>query len=216
MGSPATEIAYITLKPGVNIEGSTPEAKVWQESLSIVAAQEGYKSAYYGRQLEDPSVLIFAIDWESRESHLNFIEAPAYDPFKKGLASIMEGVHLHHVRTEPPSVIGRAPVTEVATFFKAEDSFLENVEKFAKATEDGKPEGFYGAAYGKVIEKIVKHGDIAKDDTEKSNAVVLLIGWESKEVHLKFRDTALFKENIGLLREKNGGAEMFHVPFQTS
>jgi hypothetical protein len=25
---------------------------------------------------------------------------------------------------------------------------------------------------------------------------------------LKFRDAALFKENIGLLREKNGGAEM--------
>ena len=27
-------------------------------------------------------------------------------------------------------------------------------------------------------------------------------------MHIKFRDTALFTENIALLREKNGGAEM--------
>jgi len=128
----------------------------------------------------------------------------------------MDNVHLHHVQTEPPSIIGRASCTEVATFFKVDDTFLENVEKFANALEEGKPEGYYGAAYGKVIEKIVKHGDIAKNDEEPSNAVVLLIGWESKEVHLKFRDTALFKENIGFLREKNGGAEMFHVPFKTA
>jgi len=66
MGSPPTEIAYITLKPGVDIGGSTPEAKVWHEALSTVAAQEGYKGAYYGRQLEDPSVLLFVINWESK------------------------------------------------------------------------------------------------------------------------------------------------------
>jgi hypothetical protein len=35
-----------------------------------------------------------------------------------------------------------------------------------------------------------------------------LCSWESKALHLEFRDTALFKENIGLLREKNGGAEL--------
>lgn len=209
----ATEIAYITLKPGVDISGSTPEAKHWQEALSILAAQEGYKSCYYGRQLEDPSVLMFIIDWESKDSHQKFMEAPAYGPFKKNLAMIMDNVHLHHIHSAPPSVIGRAPCTEVATFFHCEDSFLENVEKFSKMLDQGRPEGYYGAAYGRVIEKIVKHGDISKEDVAQSEAVVLLIGWESKEIHLKFRDATLFKENIGLLREKNGGAEVFHVPF---
>lgn len=104
---------------------------------------------------------------------------------------------------------------------------VDNVEKFAKVLEKGKPEGYLGVAYGKVIEKIVKHGDIGKDDAEESSAVVLLIGyvmqshymsqehvtelynsWESKALHLKFRDTTLFKDNISLLREKNGGAEV--------
>jgi len=34
----------------------------------------------------------------------------------------------------------------------------------------------------------------------------LLVGWASREVHLQFRETALFKENIWLMREKNAGA----------
>jgi hypothetical protein len=103
----------------------------------------------------------------------------------------MEGVHLHHIQTEPPSIIGRAPCTEVATFFKVEDSFLENVEKFAKALDEGKPEGYYGAAYGKVIEKIIKHGDIAKDDAEPSNAVVLLIGYVNQFIEYITKDERL-------------------------
>jgi len=53
--------AYITLKPGVDIESSTQEAKTWQETLATVAAQDGYQRAYYGRQLEDPSILMYFI-----------------------------------------------------------------------------------------------------------------------------------------------------------
>jgi hypothetical protein len=61
MASPVSEIAYLTLKPGLDIEGSTPEAKIWQESVSVVAAQDGYQGSYYGRQLEDSNVLMFII-----------------------------------------------------------------------------------------------------------------------------------------------------------
>lgn len=53
--------AYITLKPGVDIESSTQEAKTWQETLATVAAQDGYQRAYFGRQLEDPSILMYFI-----------------------------------------------------------------------------------------------------------------------------------------------------------
>ena len=45
-----------------------------------------------------------------------------------------------------------------------------------------------------------------KDDN--GQAVTLFLGWESKEAHIKFRDTKLFEENIGLLREKHGGVTM--------
>lgn len=42
----------------------------------------------------------------------------------------------------------------------------------------------------------------------KGKAVVLVIGWESKEAHLAFRETDTFKENIHFLRQGMGGAEM--------
>lgn len=43
---------------------------------------------------------------------------------------------------------------------------------------------------------------------EGSNALVLFIGWESKEKHLEFRETEQFKRNVGLLREGAEGVEM--------
>jgi heme-degrading monooxygenase HmoA len=156
------------------------------------------------------------IDWESKDSHRAFINSPSYGPFKARLASLMESVHLHHIPQPDTKLIGRAPVTEVATFHDAEPGMLENVEKVATTLEKNKPEGFHGAIYGKVIEEIVRHKDAGKKDVEGGEAVVLLIGWDSKEAHLKFRETELFKENIWLLREKNGGSEMFHVPFKAS
>lgn len=33
-------------------------------------------------------------------------------------------------------------------------------------------------------------------------------GWESVEAHMKFRETPLFAENVGLIRFKRGDAEM--------
>ena len=104
------------------------------------------------------------------------MEAPAYGPFKELLGALMEGVHLHHVQMEPPSLISRAPVVEFATFFAPQEGFLDNVEKFAEAFRQGKPSGFYGCAWGKVIEKIVKHKDVDNEGVQKSDAVVILVG----------------------------------------
>lgn len=56
--------------------------------------------------------------------------------------------------------------------------------------------------------------DIAKGGAEegKGSAVVLCLGWESKDAHLRFRDeSSVFQENIWLLREGNKGAEVVHV-----
>lgn len=60
---------------------------------------------------------------------------------------------------------------------------------------------------GEIVEELEWKG-------KKGNAVKLLIGWTSKDEHMKFRDSQVFKDNIGLLREGNGGIEMFHVPFK--
>ena len=215
MARPATEVCYITLKAGLDLESTTPEAQVWQETLSTIEAQEGYQRAYYGRQLEDTNVLMLFIDWANVDAHKQFIASPQYGPFKQKLGTIMEGVHLHHINSipHPPTIIGRAPCTEVAAFFEAEQGFLEKVKEFGEVLEKGKPDGYLGYAYGSVIELVARHKDEGKEGVTKGAAVMALIGWQSREKHLKFRDSQLFKDNIWMLREKNGGAEVvsYHV-----
>lgn len=61
MSSPVSEICYLTLKPGVDIEGSTEEAKTWATVLKTIASQDGYQSQYWGRQIEHPEVVVLVI-----------------------------------------------------------------------------------------------------------------------------------------------------------
>ena len=126
----------------------------------------------------------------------------------------MEDVHIHHITQPDTQLLGSAPVMEVATFHEVEPGMLSNIEKFAAAMEKEKPNGYHGGVIGQVLEKIVRHKDVGKEDVKPGDAIVILAGWDSKETHLEFRETELFKENIGLLREKNGGAEVAHVPFK--
>lgn len=61
MAPQATEIAYITLKPGVELEGTSASAQAWQESIATIQRQEGYQRLYYGRTIESPDILILMI-----------------------------------------------------------------------------------------------------------------------------------------------------------
>jgi len=90
--------------------------------------------------------------------------------------------------------------------FAAEEGLVGNVAKFMESV--GEPEGSVGYSYGATVESdVVKHGEQGSG-ANGSQAVVLLIGWESKDAHMRFRETETFKKYVGLLREKNGGAEM--------
>jgi hypothetical protein len=115
-----------------------------QETLKTVSSQPGFQRSYYGRQLEDPSLLMLvigtsptltmrksltSIDWDSKDSHLKFVADPSYGPFKSKLASFTQGIHLHHMVQSDTALLGRAPVIEVATIHDAEDGMLENLKK---------------------------------------------------------------------------------------
>jgi hypothetical protein len=45
---------------------------------------------------------------------------------------------------------------------------------------------------------------------------VLLIGWESKDAHMQFREKEAFKKHIYLLREKTSGGEVVSDAFPAS
>lgn len=62
MAIPATEIATLPLSAGANIEDhSSAAGKVWQATLDTVSQQEGFQRAYYGREVENQSVLQFLV-----------------------------------------------------------------------------------------------------------------------------------------------------------
>lgn len=117
----------------------------------------------------------------------------------------MDGVHLHHIAFSPfpPKILSSAPIIEFASFFDTTPELFSNVPKFLEAV--GIPDGCFGGAYGQSVESdVVKHAD----GSAKGKAVVLCIGWESKDAHMRFRETDVFAKNIGLLSEGAGAAEM--------
>jgi hypothetical protein len=102
------------------------------------------------------------------------------------------------------------------------EAFLANIAAFVTALETHAfPQGYIPhAVFGPTSESDVSphhsyshprshHASDANTDTTsplKGNAIILLLGWESKDMHLRFRESSLFKENIHLLR--GGAAEV--------
>jgi hypothetical protein len=60
----------------------------------------------------------------------------------------------------------------------------------------------------------VTHEEIEKDSV-KGKGAVLLIGWQSRQEHMDFREKETFKKNIQLLRQNAKGIEMHHTTFMT-
>ncbi len=142
------------------------------------------------------------------------MNSDAYKPFFKSFGTIIGGdISLIHVDFKPEGGAIKsmgAPVTEVATFYfdggPPEDAY-ESCKKFIEICEKEEPEKkIYRWAYGTTHEEIEKDG-------VKGKGAVLLIGWDSKEDHMAFRETDVFKENIQLLRQTAKGIEAHHTQF---
>lgn len=61
MAPQATEICYLTLKPNVELEGSSSTAQAWTKCIKAVASQKGYLRCRYGRTVEKPELLLWFI-----------------------------------------------------------------------------------------------------------------------------------------------------------
>ncbi|KAN0092246.1 hypothetical protein V8E51_018093 [Hyaloscypha variabilis] len=181
-----------------------------------MAAQDDIQGGYYGRQIENPNMLMLFVDWTCYEAHMKFVNSPEYGAFGQKVLSITDSPYFHHLQSNPhpPSILGTAPITEFTTFYDVQPSYFDNLKEFVKRLGREKVDGYLGCAFGEVKEKIVRHEDVGNEGVEKGNAVVLLTGWESLEMHTRFEETGWFKENIGLLREGRGGVESSHVSFE--
>lgn len=110
---------------------------------------------------------------------------------------------------KPDGAVARcfsAPATEIATFYfdgEPPSDYFDNVKKCADEVLK-EIDGFLGWAVGTTHEVVEKEG-------VKGKAAVLLIGWQSVEQHMAFRNTQSFKDNIHLLRSTSKKIEMHHV-----
>jgi hypothetical protein len=105
-----------------------------------------------------------------------------------------------------------APTTEVATGYGAEEGYEKNMRRFAELLDGelkGKDAAYHGIAVGATV------GDISKEEGgEKGKAVMLVVGWDSREAHLKRKDEGVIPDNIHLIRGLRKDMGMWHVSFK--
>lgn len=100
-----------------------------------------------------------------------------------------------------------APVTEIwLTYFDANgsaaarDKYAASVGEFLEKTKNNSPH--YTSVGRGWTPDVVSYP--LGEEGEKAHLYAVTLGWESKETHLEARETALFKDNIGLVQGHEG------------
>lgn len=146
------------------------------------------------------------------------MQTEGYKPFVGRFSTILEeggspAFQMMHVDFKPEGGLTKAtsaPITEVATFYfggEAPSGYEDGVHQFRDIIDKDKAAGYLGSALG------ITHEDDVEREGAKGKAAVLVIGWQSVEAHMAFRETTTFKDNIHLLRNGVQKAEMHHTQF---
>lgn len=118
---------------------------------------------------------------------------------------IGDGAKAYHARFDPhppQSALSDkiSPTTEIVTMWFPtsispldQENILESVKRFISVLEK-EAKTYKASAGGWVDEEI----DISGTN-EKGKAYVLLVGWDSVEAHMEFRQTQAFKDSIDLI-----------------
>ncbi|MCJ1309021.1 hypothetical protein MMC25_002676 [Agyrium rufum] len=216
----ATEIAWIPLKEDSKFEDPTNEAAITLiQCKETLLAQPGCHNMMYGRQHENANMLMFFVEWDSVQSHLDFRETEIYKPFLSKILAISFGeIKLQHILyASPLKPLADAPITEfIFAYFPptydTPEKFDAAFDKFTKeGVAGGAPHGFLGAIRGWVHEE-VEHKAFAEQGG-KGKCFVGTVGWTSLEAHMAVRETQAFKDGVGLIREGPVARELFHVVF---
>ncbi|KAL6242877.1 hypothetical protein RBB50_009977 [Rhinocladiella similis] len=205
----ATEIAILPIQEGKTFDDiTTADGQLHADLIKTLVSQPGCQRCYWGRQVEDKNILRWFVDWDSIESHKQFIDSDAYDPFLKRFSNLLGGdpklYHAHFVPHPPRAVLSNTttPTTEIVHMYFPTSYSDQDKKKVADDTKAliavlEKEASTYRATAGGWVEEDVN----IPGTEEKAKAFVLLIGWTSVEAHLAFRETKAFAENVHLLRD---------------
>ncbi|KAH8652642.1 hypothetical protein BGZ60DRAFT_419968 [Tricladium varicosporioides] len=214
------------------VEGGPTFDSIFFRLVHTVKGQPGFIRQYWGNQVEDPTVFLWSIDWESIEDQIAFEKSNHYGSIKKGLSNAF------NIEEFPPLLIYtkfdhdpipaiEAPVTEVAFYtvpsgtpeetkreidaIFAKVPVMEGVTKIGKST---------GGATGWVSKTDPQNGGAREGHTIAYHGV---FGYASIEDHMRWRDTPEHAQVIEGLSELGKfefedsdifGKTMFHVRFQ--
>ncbi|KAJ4984094.1 hypothetical protein SVAN01_10450 [Stagonosporopsis vannaccii] len=217
MSQPVTEIVYLPIKKDVSLDSGDGKS-IWDAFLKIIASQKGFKRLAWGPQIENPSIVQMAIDWESLDAHKAFMASDAYGPFLDRLPPIQAGPpSLFHLTFPSSPDSGTypfdAPVTEClsmyfdpshdsATFDKSYLTFVAGMGR----VQGSEATGFIGG-WSVETHKVDGEG-------EEKKLFGAFIGWPTVEAHMELRKTEEFPKLVGYLRAGTSGIKMHHVAFR--
>ena len=87
-----TEVAILIIDPG---EYEKFE-RTYREVMHILQRQPGYKSDKLMRAIEHPEQYILAVEWDSKEDHLRFMDAPDYPELDGALGEFVKDASVAH------------------------------------------------------------------------------------------------------------------------
>ncbi|KAK0642426.1 hypothetical protein DIS24_g9038 [Lasiodiplodia hormozganensis] len=228
--APATENAILPLKPDIDIT-TGDAAKTWRSTLDTILAQPGLQRIAWGQWRENPHNLQMLIDWDAVSSHQAFIQSPSYEPFLTNISTLLASppqlTHQSFPTTTTTTssssspleaVTTAAPVTELVSFYVPATyntaDFVGPWDEFARVAAEN-AQGIVGSAGAWAEEDDVEHASL-KDVGGKGRVFLALIGWESVDAHMAYRETQAFKDSIVKLRALVSGIEMHHVEFKSA
>jgi heme-degrading monooxygenase HmoA len=146
------------------------------------------------------------------DDHVKFTKSDEYGPFMQKLGeTTMAGMpNLHHVCfSTPVAKAAVAPITEMLTLYftaDVEKSSFESIwERFVDVMSKNSV-GYLGSTGGWVVEDLTYDGQPGK-------AYVAVVGWESFQAHMAYRETQAFKDTISEVRGITRGGSMHHTKF---
>lgn len=90
-----TEIAILKIDP----TQSDDFEHTYREVVHILQRQPGYQSERLMRSIEDPEQYILAVEWDSKEDHLRFMDAPDYPDLDGALGKYVKDAAVAHYCT---------------------------------------------------------------------------------------------------------------------
>ncbi|GAB1194937.1 hypothetical protein BDV32DRAFT_147215 [Aspergillus pseudonomiae] len=207
MALQVSEFIHFQLKSSVKPEDpSNDEGQALLQLFQTAKHQSGYKSSAWGRTIEDENIIVWVVNWADAHGGIQpQILAPYLEPNTQ--VSVIFTTLTPSI-TETKSLTTN-PVTELVALTFPNSLTPEEQKKlnadlieFRAALTEKLPEGERPKSWA--MAQVERPGTLEHEKSPSGQAVLhlLVVGWESVDMHKAARETEEFKRTIAPIREK--------------